>query len=320
MYVTQSGSGPTVLFVHGQPGLGADFDAVAAFLVDDHRVIAPDRPGYGRSGDQALPMVENARLLAQLLEERSTAPAVVVGHSYGGGVAVLLAAARPDLVSGLVLVGSVGRADSVNAFDQVLAAPLLGEAVSAVGLVALGHVLPRLRRIATLSEMGVFERLRTTLPDSGYAEVAAGRGRQIWRSFVFEQRSLIREISDVEASLRAIVAPTVVISGEWDVVVPPSVAKSIAALVPGAELLILDRMGHFVPRDAPEVVASAVRRTEALSSVGRSGELSVEEGAVKTELAARRSKTSELGEEAGDGHCADEVDLEEDQANRRAGA
>jgi pimeloyl-ACP methyl ester carboxylesterase len=267
VFAADRGSGPAVVFVHGQPGLGRDFDAVAGLLVEDHRVIAPDRPGYGRSGEKALSMAQNARVLAALIEERAAAPATLVGHSYGGGVCMLLAASRPDLVSGLVLVASVGRADSVNLFDHLLASRGLGWVLSAASLYALGHVLPRLRGLATIAPKDVLERVRVSLPDSCYLDVAAKRGRHVSRSFVFEQRALIREIGEVEASLRAIKMPVSVVAGAWDVVVAPSVAASIAASVPAAELVVVDRIGHFVPRDAPGVIASAVRRTEARGAV-----------------------------------------------------
>jgi pimeloyl-ACP methyl ester carboxylesterase len=194
-----------------------------------------------------------------------------VGHSYGGGVAVLLTAARPDLVAGLVLVNSVGRADSVNVFDHLLAAPVVGEALSAAGLLALGRVLPRLRKLATVAPGDFSRLLGASLPDSRYLEVASERGRQVWRSFVFEQRALLREISEVESSLQTIEVPTAVIVGAWDVVVSPSVAASIAASVPGAELVTVGQVGHFVPRDAPEAVTSAVRRTEARAAALQAG-------------------------------------------------
>lgn len=268
MFAEDRGKGPPVLFVHGQPGLGCDFEEVAALLVEDHRVISPDRPGYGTSARDAVSMRENAKLMAGLLEERSATPATVVGHSYGGGIAILLAAERPDLVSGMVLVCSVGQPESLNFLDRLLTAPVLGEALSAVGLFTLGHVLTRIQAVAAQTRLELFSRLRNTLPDSRYAEVAARRGRQIWQSFVFEQRSLVREIGEVAESLEAIEVPTVVIAGAWDVVVPPSAAVSIAARVRNSQLVTLDRMGHFVLRDAPDAVAGAVRDTELRS--GRS--------------------------------------------------
>jgi len=263
LFVVDTGRGPGVLAVHGQPGLATDWDAVQAGLVDDHRVLVPDRPGYGHTGGDAVDMAGNADLLADMLVERGAAPATVIGHSYGGGIAILLAAHHPEVVSGLVLVGSVGRADSVNVVDHLLALPWAGEALTAAGLLTFGKVLPHLRGLAGHVPGTRLAWLEASLPDRRYVEVASRFGRQVWRSFVFEQRALVREIADVEASLGRVRVPTVVIAGTWDVVVPASVAASVAASVPGAELVTVARTGHFIPRDAPHVVAEAVRTVEA---------------------------------------------------------
>lgn len=256
------GAGPPVLLVHGQPGLGSDWDAVVGALAADHRLLAPDRPGYGDAAGEPTTMAGNADALAELLETQRAAPAVVVGHSYGGGIALLLAARRPDLVRGLVLVGSVGRAGSVNLFDRAMAAPVLGEVLSATGLLTLGKVLPRLRRqAARLGPPAAW--LVESLPDERYLHLAPGPGRRIWRSFLVEQRALVAEIADVESAVETVRAPTVVVTGTLDVVVPPSVAVGLAGVLPGAELVTVARAGHFVPRDHPGVVADAVRRVEA---------------------------------------------------------
>lgn len=269
--VTDRGRGPSVVAVHGQPGLAVDFDAVFALLCDDHRVIAADRPGYGANPEGPRGLLGNARWLAELIERRGAAPVTVVGHSYGGGIAILLAAERPDLVSGLVLVGSVGRADSLGTLDRVLALPFAGEALAAAGLVAVGRVLPHLRGLAGRVPVPGRAWLEASLPDRGYAEVASTPGRRVWRSFAFEQRALVQEIGAVEAALPAVSVPAVVVCGTWDVVVPPSVATAVAAAVTGAELVCVARTGHFVPRDAPWVVADAVRRVEASSPPGADG-------------------------------------------------
>jgi pimeloyl-ACP methyl ester carboxylesterase len=268
LFVVDRGRGPAVLAVHGQPGLASDFDAVLSHLVDDHRVLAVDRPGYGETAGEAIGMAANAEVLADLLVERDAVPAAVVGHSYGGGIAILLAARRPEVVSGLVLVGSVGRADSVNVVDHVLALPWAGEALTATGLLALGRVLPRLRGLAGRVPGRRLAWLEASLPDRHYAEVASRFGRQIWRSFVVEQRALVHEIADVEAALPLVHVPTVVVSGTWDVVVVPSVATSVAAAIAGAQLVTVARTGHFVPRDAPSVVDRAVRTVEARAAAG----------------------------------------------------
>jgi pimeloyl-ACP methyl ester carboxylesterase len=262
-FVIDRGRGPTVLAVHGQPGLASDWDAVLSHLDDTHRVLAPDRPGYGLSGGDPVGMVDNAEILADLLVERHAAPAIVMGHSYGGGIAILLAALHPELVSGLVLVGSVGRADSVGTIDHILALPWAGEALTAAGLLAFGRVLPRLRGLAGHAPGSRLAWLEASLPDRHYMEVASRFGRQIWRSFVFEQRALMREIGEVEAALALVRAPAVVMSGTWDVIVPASVAASVAGALVGSELVIVARAGHFIPRDHPQLVADAVLRVQA---------------------------------------------------------
>jgi len=269
-FVVDRGRGRPVLFVHGQPGLGSDWSDVADRLTD-HRLLLVDRPGYGRGGDKVVGISDNADLLAEVLEARHAAPATVVGHSYGGGIAIVLAARRPDLVHGLVLVGSTGRAGALNGLDRVLGAPVVGEALSAAGLFALGRVLPPLRRAAgNRSNIGL-QWLRASLPDRSFGTVSSQLGRSVWRSFVTEQRILLREIGDVEAALSWVRVPTVVVSGTWDVVVAPSVAASIAATIPGSELVTVARTGHFVPRDAPAVVASAVRAVEGRGGAAGSG-------------------------------------------------
>ncbi len=174
----------------------------------------------------------------------------------------MLAARRPELVSGLVLVGSIGRADGLNVLDRLLA--MHGDGG---GPERGGALHPRARAATPAPRRGVpasrvLDWLRASLPDERYLKVSGQRGRQLRRSFVDEQRTLVREIGEVEAALGSVRAPTIVISGAWDLVVPPSVSAGIAAAIPGSELVSVARTGHFVPRDAPEVVASAVRSVE----------------------------------------------------------
>ena len=82
-----------------------------------------------------------------------------------------------------------------------------------------------------------------------------------------EQRSLLHEISSVETCLSGLRLPTVVVAGALDHVVPLSVAKSAAAAVAGAELVVVADAGHVLPRDAPDAVVSGVRDVERRSTV-----------------------------------------------------
>ncbi len=266
--VDERGAGTPVVLVHGQPGSARAWGPVVQRLPSDLRVLVPDRPGYGRTLRAAAGLEENAAVLADELARRRASPAIVVGHSYGGGIALLLAARRPDLVAALVLVGSIGGRGSVNTLDHLLAVPGAGEAAAAAGLV----VTPALARLRTLavglrgSRRMLAARLASTLPDDDLA-VPGGEVARTARSFAVEQRALVVESDRLERAIPQVSAPTTVVSGTWDTVVPPSAQAALARSVPGARLVRLEGVGHFVARDAPDVLAATIE--EAARSVAR---------------------------------------------------
>lgn len=94
-----------LLAVHGLTGHGQRWQTLATRYLPEFSVAAPDLIGHGRSSWAAPWTLDaNTDALASLLDADGGGPVVVVGHSFGGAVALALAAARPDLVSGLVLL------------------------------------------------------------------------------------------------------------------------------------------------------------------------------------------------------------------------
>ncbi len=100
--------GPTrVLAIHGLTGHGRRWQSLADAHLSDIAIAAPDLLGHGRSPWSAPWTIDaNAAALAKVLDDTAAAtePAVVVAHSFGGAVALQLAASRPDLVAALVLL------------------------------------------------------------------------------------------------------------------------------------------------------------------------------------------------------------------------
>lgn len=94
-----------VLLIHGLTGHGRRWESLATTHLPDVGVLAPDLLGHGRSSwDAPWTIDANVAGLAALLETRASGPVVVVGHSFGGAIALNLAATRPDLVASLVLL------------------------------------------------------------------------------------------------------------------------------------------------------------------------------------------------------------------------
>ena len=101
--------GPTgparILAVHGLTGHGQRWETLANRHLPEFAIVAPDLIGHGRSSWAAPWTIEaNVAALAALLEADASGPVTVVGHSFGGAVALSLAATRPDLVAALVLL------------------------------------------------------------------------------------------------------------------------------------------------------------------------------------------------------------------------
>ena len=122
-----AGPGPhELVLLHGQPGSPADWQQVAARLPARLHAVALDRPGYGSSRLPAGGFAVNARAVLDDLDSRDIKRAVLVGHSYGGGVALSAASMAPSRVEAVILLASVGPG-CVNGWDRLLAAPGAGQ-------------------------------------------------------------------------------------------------------------------------------------------------------------------------------------------------
>lgn len=112
LHVMEAGSGPTVVFVHGNPAWGFLWRNVAAPLAGEGlRVVVPDLPGLGLSDkprDPAFHTLErHARLLGALLDRVAPGPLVLVVHDWGGPIALAALADRPGRLAGLVVTNTV---------------------------------------------------------------------------------------------------------------------------------------------------------------------------------------------------------------------
>ncbi|HEV7862638.1 MAG TPA: alpha/beta hydrolase [Acidimicrobiia bacterium] len=247
-----SGRGTIVLALHGQPGTGRDFVALARALDGTGRVVAPDRPGWGdRAAEPAAGFAAGADDAARILDREGVERAVVLGFSWGGGVALELARRHPDRVAGLVLAASIGPGEP-TAVDRVLALPVAGRAICGSGLAATRLAL---RRSAFHGILG--RGMRGVDPNHvrRFADDCLSRAALV--SFMVEQRALVREFPAVLEALSGLRVPTTVVSGERDRLIAPGSARRLADAL-GAELQIVPGAGHFLPGVSAAVLAEAV--------------------------------------------------------------
>lgn len=100
-------NGQRVIFIHGSPGLGEEWSSFLTAVPQGRLYLAPDRPGFGDSGDVPVTdLQQQADALLPLIGSSAQPPVVLVGYSYGGPVALRLAVDHPDRVAGVLLIGA----------------------------------------------------------------------------------------------------------------------------------------------------------------------------------------------------------------------
>jgi pimeloyl-ACP methyl ester carboxylesterase len=232
-------SDDSVLLLHGQPGAARDWEHLRAALGDAFRTIAIDRPGWdGRT--TARDLEGNARAALSTLDRAGVTRATVVGHSLGAAVAAWLASSEPGRVGRLVLLAPAANLESLGAVDHLLATPVVGW-LAAIGAMAGGGLVlgagPVRRWVAGATALD-----DRYLQAAGHMLVAPAA----WLSFVREQRFLVRDLPVLEPRLGSISAPTTIVAGTADHVVPLSAARRLATQIPGAELVELEHAGHLL--------------------------------------------------------------------------
>src|SRR4029077_17060520 len=144
----------------------------------------------------------------------------------------------------------------VNGWDKLLAAPGAGQ-LCALAAWRLTPWIARAWLARTARRRG-----RPLRPDE-YADWQVwghpGRGhRPLWRTFLTEQRALLRELGELEHAIASVRAPVLLLADPRDTLVPLDTARRLAPPPPAARLQLIDGAGHHLPRRAPDAVADAI--------------------------------------------------------------
>ncbi|HWC12020.1 MAG TPA: alpha/beta hydrolase [Acidimicrobiales bacterium] len=254
MAVHDVGDGAPVVLLHGIPGSGATWDGVVARLRTSFRVLVPDLLGFAMSSRPAsgamLLADRQADALAVALDALAVGRVAVVGHDFGGPVALLLSAARPDLVDRLGLLAT-------NAFpDTPVPFPL--STVRWPGVGALARLLlfsrPAQRMMVRAGTGGSARRLD---PAPYLGDI--GQSRAVATIFAAGLRDLAERYAPVEDALCGIEVPLFVGWGDRDPFFPIEQGERTARAA-GTRLRVYRGAGHFLPEErAAEVAADLAR-------------------------------------------------------------
>lgn len=253
-HVQIAGEGPTLLLLHGAGASSHSWRDLTPRLAPLFRVIAPDLPGQGRSGDGpngVYTMRGMARATAAMLRRLGAPPALAVGHSAGAAICARMVIDR--ILTPRALIG-------VNAALLPFGGGLTSM-YSGIARFLARNPLPARVLAWRAGWPGAIERL---IEDTGSHLSAEGVA---WYRRLATDPSHVAgalrmmaswDLEELEADLPRLDAPLHLIVGEVDRTVEPQRARTVAKLVPDTEIISLPDLGHLAHEEAPNLVADHI--------------------------------------------------------------
>jgi pimeloyl-ACP methyl ester carboxylesterase len=262
---TAPAGSPPIVLLHGAGCNLEDLRALGERLATTHRVILVDRPGQGWSegrGRATCSAPAQAKILRELLGRLGIARAVIVGHSWGGTLAVTFALDHPDCVAGLVLLAppTHPHLHRLTWLYGMLSPPVAGWLFSRTFAVPLS---------ALALETGVRGAFVPQTPPPDYLSRSAAWLLLRPRCFLANARDIAglqRFLTGQVPRYRDLRIPVVVASGDRDAIVAPRLhTMAFAVALPGAKLVLLPGVGHMPHHAEPERIVAEI---EALIASG----------------------------------------------------
>lgn len=255
------GDGPDLVLLHGSAGNLRDMTlSLAPKLAQEYRVILLDRPGHGftdRINTTGATLAQQASLLSSAARQLGAEKPIVMGHSYGGAVALAWAVYEPSSISALIPVAAPSNpwTSPLPGFYRLTSHPVLAP------------VLIPLLTAFVPDEKVETETARVFAPDPvppGYLDhFGAGLTlrRDSLRANALQRRNLLRDVSAMVAHYGDIAIPTEIVHGTADITVGlPIHSDPLVTQIHGAVLTRLDGIGHMPHHATPDAIIDAIHR------------------------------------------------------------
>ena len=246
-----------MLLVHGLGGSSFTWRHLIPELRRSHRVFAVDLKGFGSSPKpygEDYSLAEQARLLRRGIQRYDLRKLTIIGHSMGGGVALMttqqLIMEGDPRVSALVLIDSVGYRQKLPNVFHVLRTPV-------VGLAAL-HLIPARMQIEH-SLRSSYHRPKTITEDQvlGWMEPFDDPGAK-YAMYRTVQQIVPEDIDRITAQYRHMYVPTLIVWGRQDPVVPLEIGERLYRDLLSSKLLIINECGHLPHEERPRMTVPSI--------------------------------------------------------------
>lgn len=250
-------SGPVLVLIHGSNASLHTWEPWVAELGGTYRIVSMDLPGHGLTG--RVPGDDYSReamaaFVIEIMDLLDIDRFAVAGNSMGGGVAAMVTLEHPERVSALILVDAAGIPVERDANDVPLAFRVASMPVISK---IMRYVLPRSMVEEGLRKVFVDQSKVTDEMVARYFDLSLHEGNRDATRIRFSQYAN-RNDAAFAARLGEISAPTLIMWGDKDGLIPVSAAHEFKARIPQAELVIYENVGHVPMEEVPEESAAAV--------------------------------------------------------------
>jgi len=248
----ETGQGVPILFIHGITTYSFIWRKIVPYFKEDYRVIVVDLLGCGGSDlktDISFGIANQARFMWMLMDRLGIEKAHVVAHDVGGGVAQIMSVVRPDALLSVTLVNSV-------AYDFWPVQPIVSMRIPILRQLAIATLDGGTLRL--IIKRGLFHKESFTeeLFQLFKRSFCTREGRDAFLHFAacLDNTDLLM----ISEALHDLDIPFLVVRGENDAYLSPSITEKLANNLKRAHRVIIPLAGHFLQEDEPEVLASTI--------------------------------------------------------------
>jgi pimeloyl-ACP methyl ester carboxylesterase len=269
LHVEICGDGAPVLLIHGFGASGFTWSKIVPRLSRDHRIIVIDLKGFGRARkprDRHYTLRDQAAGVIMIIKALGLESFAMVGHSLGGGVALLTALLieqqLPGRLDRLALVDTIAYRQTLPYFIRLLRVPVLATLITSL--------LPKKWMVRLVLDFAYCDRrkIEDAFVDEYARPLYCSGGRA---ALIATARALIPpDVDELASRYSTIAVPVQLLAGREDRVVPLAVVRRLAGAIPAARLHILDCCGHVPHEEQPEETVSILREFLA-APTGRHG-------------------------------------------------
>ncbi len=270
-YIDYGGEGKPLLMIHGLSGSALNWMAVGPGLAKHHHVLAIDLAGFGQTPlfQRSAALGANANLVHSFLEQVICEPAVLMGNSMGGHIAILEAGDHPTWVSAMVLVDPAIPGVHVHRPDPAMLGVMAALSVPGLAEIVIdrrARVLGAERLVKQVIDVVAADptRLDAAMIEA-HVQLTRERnnlGRQNSRALLQATRSLGLRMADPRfwAKVKKVQAATLIIHGDRDRLIPISAARELVRRRPDWTLEVLEGVGHAPMMETPDLFLRVVNQ------------------------------------------------------------